>query len=174
MKIKDFILPIIAGVITEVLYYLLPMAHIFFWLCFLFGFGIWFSIFILKLSERYSGMKFTNGILFCIIGLLIYGATIMYVSKNIEALVPFRRLSFLIFYAFLLFVSMAYILRLKVIFLDYIIASLYGFFIAFILSDREYWTMPHLDLLFSLWVIIFGCHAIVISRRSNVTLNTIN
>lgn len=61
---------------------------------------------------------------------------------------------------------MRYILHLRVTISDYLFTLLYGLIIAYMVNDKEFWTLVHLDLLFSLWTALFSSHAVLISKRN--------
>jgi hypothetical protein len=167
IRIKDFLVPLIAGIIFICLYYLLPKIHLFFWLIFMFAYGIWFSIVVVKLIESYLGNKFSDKkMLFIAMSMLLYLTTLVYLSKDIEPFITYRRVTFLPFNGILYLIILVVILKIKVRYYDYIFVLIYGTIINISFTDPSDNMFRRLDLFIAIWITCFLFHIIQICKRN--------
>jgi hypothetical protein len=166
--IRDFAIPLLAGVIFWLLYFLLAVTHIYLWLIFLFSYGLWFSIAIVKLVRLITKISFTDGVAYSFFagGILIYGLTLAYISKNYEMLIDVRTTTFLAFNGISNLLLVHFLLKLNVRLYDYLLLFFYGVLINYLFTERHVNALLELDIMLSLWIISFLTHIVVISRRT--------
>ena len=173
MKIrsKDILMPIIVGVLFLFLYYFLPKIHLFLWLIFMYSYGVWFSVVIVKLIEHYIGNKFgSSGVIFIIIGVLLYLVTLLYLSKNVEFIVHYRRITFLPFNGIIYLMILSIVLKMAIKYYDYLLVFIYGIILNISFTDSNNMFF-RLDILIAIWISCFLMHVIQISKR-NIPLGT--
>lgn len=170
---KEFIIPIIAGPIFLMLYNLLPKLNIYFWLILMFSYGLWFSILVLVvIAQNASSINTSRSIIFCAFGIILYGLTFIYLSKDIEAFMDIRDITFLPFNGLGYFLLIRYLLRIKVTHYDYFLLLGYGFLINFFFAERPYNSIPlTLDKMLTLWISILLIHIVLISKRISKVSN---
>src|SRR5690349_10876966 len=125
--LKALGIPVLIGLSFLLLYNLLPKIHIYLWLLFLFGYGVWFSMTIIFLIEINAGIKsLNNKIIFCILGVVLYGFTLLYFSKSSEVFIDIRSRTFLLFNGLGYFLLIKFLLKLNVRYYDYFILFVYA------------------------------------------------
>jgi hypothetical protein len=133
----------------------------------MFSYGIWFSIVAVKLIEDYLGDKSGDRkTLFVAMGMLLYLTTLIYLSKDIEPFITYRRVTFLPFSGILYLVILKAILKIEVKYYDYILVLIYGTIINISCTDISDNMFRRLDLFIAIWITCFLFHIIQICKRS--------
>jgi len=166
MDRKIFFIPIAIASLFLVLYYLLAKVHLGLLLILLFGIGLWYPVIITNFTSYVSKRKLDHDILFIVLAIVSFIVILLYLSKNYQVLLGFRRVTFLPLYGSLLLLFSFYILKLPVRFFDYTFSLLYSFCLNYFFVEKVDFMFIDLQIMLASWIMLSLIHFGLISYRT--------
>lgn len=165
-KSSAILIPTLIGCIILGVYYIFSKIHVYLWLAFIFSYGLWFSVILLKYLEYQLRAKYeSESLMFYMLGFLLYCLTLAYLSQSFGFILSFRRTTFLVLNGIGYLLLMKWLLRLKVHLLDFTVLMIYALLITYCFTDTFYNTFNRLDLLIATWSVLLLLHSSLIIKR---------